>query len=657
MRKQGTAKPVIEVTVKTAIKPIIGGWDGTSAALPTPEAVVAAYAPVKPRARKTASHKVSAKVQRMTVKKATKDAHDSVASYAAGMTRAIKAEAAAVKAKSVKAKSVEDVEPTVKVDKAVSLAAKVAAKKPAPIVLDPPVKSPLHKALKKAGFKFIQAQKMAGTVAYGYTHKDQRAALLTVDTEGGEAWQLRYPDGDTSSGSVTGKLATFTALLGVSVARHNAGKARVMKKLEVAVSKSPVDTSILGVGSEEDYVAPVKLLPEEVAGVSANVARAVEMLGSLTARRFDLDMLRGDKHYGHRMALLKRLFDREKVLVAETGINNLTEAFFSAVGAGDGCKAAKMECFAARCIDIDKRVRAAKADAAKQEKALNVLKARATVTARTVPGTILPYPAELKLSRTQQKLKEAAEREDAKKQLLAASPEQPAVPHPDAILEPVCEDLRLLEDISKDAEGRIVMLQMEKANSQGAICVYNNGMRVAAGVVAPETLKTLRVVAGVDPADFARQLLNPEIPSVPVTPVAARHLTAVLKCCKENTTMATTTEAPVRTKKFEAKTVTAKKAVKSAKKAAKTSTEPKGERKSSLFRLSNATVKEWGAFTGQKGVIVAAFKKLGAVGAKATGITRGALITALPDVPAANISFYLSKWQEPKIVEKLAAAK
>jgi hypothetical protein len=388
------------------------------------------------------------------------------------------------------------------------------------------------------------------------------------------------------------------------------------------------------------------------------VARAVEMLGTSTARRYDLDMLRGDKHYGHRLALLKRLFDREKVLVAETGINNLTDAFFSAIGCGEGCRAIRMECFATRCADIDKKVRAAKADAAKREKALKVLELRRTATARAVPGTILPYSPELKLNRAQRKVRDAEEKESAKKSLLSVSSEQPAVPHPDALLEPVYGDLRLLEDTSKDLEGRIVMLQMEKANSQGAIAVYNNGVRIAAGVVAPDTLKALRVVTNVNPADFAKQLLNPTAPSVPVTSVAARHLTAVLKCCKENETMKTTpVEAPVKSKKFEAKTVpaSAKKAaaVKPAKKAVKEAGAP---RKSSLFRLVNATAKEWGAFTAQKGAIVAAFKKLNAVGAKAAGITRGELIEALPDVPTANISFYLSKWQEPGIVEKLPAA-
>ena len=600
-----TCGATLAETMIPANRPAKPGWDGTSAALPTLEAVTAAYAPVKDRPRqkiKTATYKVATKVARLVV----------------------------------------SAEPADKVEKAMTAAAKVAAKK-----LAPPTASLMHKTLQKAGFKFIQAEKVEGSTAYGYQHKDQRVALLTVAVDGAEAWQVRFTDGATSGGV---KLDLFTALLRISTARHDASKKRATEKVGRAVVKSPIDTSVLGAGAEgDDYIAPARLAPEEVAGVPASVARAIEMLGNLTARQFDLDMLRGDKHYGHRLALLKRLFDREKVLVAETGINNLTEAFFSAVGAGDGCKASKMKCFAERCKDIDKKVRTAKAELAKREKALAVLKTRATITKRAVPGIILPYSPELKLNRAQRKIRDAELKESAKKSLLGTSPEQPAVPHPYAEFIPIYEDLRLLEDMDKVPEGRIIMMQMEKANSQGAICVYNNGMRVAAGVVAPETLRTLRVVTNVDLADFAKQLLNPSTPSVPVTSVAARHLTTVLNCCKESDMKTTSVEAPVKGKKFEAKTPAKKTTPKTAK-------EVGAPRKSSLFRLSNAAAKEWGAFTTQKGEIIAAFKKLNAVGKSVAGVTRGELIEALPDVPAANISFYLSKWQGANIVEKLPAA-
>ena len=105
-------------------------------------------------------------------------------------------------------------------------------------------------------------------------------------------------------------------------------------------------------------------------------------------------------------------------------------------------------------------------------------------------------------------------------------------------------------------------------------------------------------------------------------------------------------------KKFEAKGAQKRAVNTKAAKPKKTAGEP---RKSSLFRLKKDAEKTWSAFEGQKGEIVAAFKKLGAVGAKAAGATRAALIAALPKVPANNVSFYLSKWQAPGILEKLEA--
>ena len=511
-----TCGATLAETMIPANRPAKPTWDGTSAALPTPEAVAAAYAPVKARPRQ-AGHKVVAKGKaHMTVKKAAVKA-----------TKAVKATPKAAPA----------VESEEKVTKAMAAAAKVAAKK-----LEPPTASLLHKALKKAGFKFVQAQQAEGTVAYGYVHKDQRAALLTTAADGAEAWQVRFTDGATSGGV---KPDLFTALLRVTTAKHDFSKMRATEKVVRAAAKSPIDTSVLGVGSDgDDYRAPVKIKPEEVAGVPAAVARAVEMLGGLTSHRFDLDMLRGDKHYGHRLALLKRLFDREKVLVAETGINNLTEAFFSAVGTDDGCKASKMECFAQRCKDIVKKVRVAKADEKKNAEALAKIKLRNTAAQRALPGTILPGSP--RLTRKQQLVKDAEDRQYVLS--LSASQEQPAVPHPEAELSLVAEDLKLLED----PENGIVMMQMEKANSQGAICVYNNGSRVAAGVVAPETLKKLRIMTNVDLVKSAQQLLNPVVPSVPVTPVAARHLTAVVHC-KELIPMMATATAPLSTgRKFAA---------------------------------------------------------------------------------------------------------
>ena len=115
-----------------------------------------------------------------------------------------------------------------------------------------------------------------------------------------------------------------------------------------------------------------------------------------------------------------------------------------------------------------------------------------------------------------------------------------------------------------------------------------------------------------------------------------------------------TKKAAAKNAKFAPPAGAAKKAV-TAKKVKAAKKEPT-ERKSSLFRLKNDTKAMWSAFTTQKGEIVAAFVKLGAVGKNVAGVTKAALVAALPGVPDKNISFYLSKWQEPGIVEKLAAA-
>jgi hypothetical protein len=97
----------------------------------------------------------------------------------------------------------------------------------------------------------------------------------------------------------------------------------------------------------------------------------------------------------------------------------------------------------------------------------------------------------------------------------------------------------------EDPENGIAMLQLERDNSQGAICVYNNGSRVAAGIVPPDILNKLRPVAGaVDIVKAANQLLNPVVPTVPVTPVAARYLTAVIHCKELIAMNSTATSAP-----------------------------------------------------------------------------------------------------------------
>ncbi len=578
--------------------------------------------------------------------------------------------------------------------------------------------SPLVEALLAAGFTAAVTKKLEdGSVQHGFTHTDRRAALIVCTPNGAETWHLQS-GGKRKSG--TTMLLLMTAL--------------------TATAKETQPAAMTG---------SLEALPR-------HIVRAIEMLGECTAQQFDLDLLRGDKHYSQRLALLKKLYDRKRVLVAETTITKLTVAFYSAVGAGEGSAAKRATEFALRCKAVMSDALAAaryakkmakeekiqhlkttlherivagppvlpsyKPPTTKQRAALDAAKAEevlALAEERAVEGTAIPsaqWPIDrlwepdmraLELANGMLALQleplnsqgavcihtngkrtasgvlsreELAEAKaigmpiaelvamlsrpglavtDSAKMHLAAAEARRTHDRTAYVLEAVnldakaplegrdevvvvCGDVRLLED---PANG-IVLMQLEKENSQGAICVYNNGSRVSAGVVKPEILWTLRTLEKADITKAAHQLLNPLSPSVAVTPVAARHLTAVLGC-KELITMATHETA----KKF----ATKKAAVKSTAKKAAVKTEG-APRKSSLFRLLNDTKTTWSAFTTQKAAIVAGFVKLGAVGKNAAGVTRGALIAALPDVPDKNISFYLSKWQAAGIVEKMPAA-
>jgi len=584
-----------------------------------------------------------------------------------------KAEAPKAEAPKAEAPKAEaPISETEKADKLASLAATVAKKAAAPRV-----ESPIHQAFIVAGFVYIKTQTVNGLVAHGYAHADGRAALYTHDGTA-ETWAVKTAIGEKGG---TGA-PTEDALKPITAAQIKAAKTAANKRAaSIERGKKLLELDTQRAEKHEEIMVAAKTVPPAIAGMPANVVRAVEILSGLTAKQFDLDMLRGDKHYGHRLALLKRLFNREKVLVAETGINNLTEAFFSAVGAGEGCKAVKAECFATRCSEIARASREAQAAAAKAEKLMLKQNRAMTYAERVVPGTILPIPKPL--SKNQQRIHDVAELAVLKLQL-SVSPDQPAVPHPDADLELVPADVRLL----RNPGNGIVMLQLEKANSQGAIVVYNNGVKVAAGVVAPETLKSLRPVSSeVSLVDVAKQLLNPTAPSVPVTPVAACHLTAVIKYCKETTMTApaTATVLPVVTsKKFEAPKATKRpaakeigepvakpvvkatksekpvvKATKSEKPVVKTKAESKtgGRTATTLYRLVNESKATWSAFKSQKGILIEALVAAGAVGKKATGITSSDLAAKIGKKLTTNqpvervVGFYFSQWKKDGVIE------
>ena len=647
-------------------------------------------------------------------------------------------------------------EDSAKVEALAALAGKAAAKKK-DVVPGPSTKSPLHVAIKKSLFKHALSQAIGEVTVHGYQHKDNRAALVAVTPDGIETWTVRWPDSHEESGR---EVAGLEKILLITPAKRAHAAARVERRVSADKAKaSALATQQLaeaeadGNGSAVPRPKPIgQVLP---GGPADHVCRAIEMLGTATAGQYDFDMLKGEKRYGARVALLRALFNRgiSDFKVAETGVKNLEAAFYSATGIPltGGSKTMRTKAFAARCVEIVKAFLKARRDAGKAEKKAKDAAWRIDRLNWTVPGDIIMMPPKRSKKELAAEAKAAAvefstPRTLAKPDAGAVMPWAIDVRHMrlvafksgasglrleapnsqgalqvldngkrvvasvltptlargkdvsvgEASLEVLSSALGLLTqsksehatgvddlltvatlaiDIAHDplrlrptdtavaeprqgaeeplsyASARLledrllgpVLLRLERAGSQGALCVYNDGSKVSVGVVPIGVLTNLRPVT-CDIATAAQQILEPVVPSVPVTPVAARHLTAVIEHRKEIEDMAG--------KKFEAKG--AEKRVVKAKKSAvkKTAGEP---RKSSLFRLVKATEKVWGAFDKQKGEIVAAFKKLGAVGSKASGITRAQLITAAPKVPVNNLSFYLSKWQPAGILEKLEA--
>lgn len=424
------------------------------------------------------------------------------------------------------------------------LSAAVAHAKPAV----PAPSGAAHDALIKAKFQFIHTaapDRADGDHIHGYQHEDGRVAAysFTLDDHRPAKLVLRYDDGRQVEDAEAMRHLAMNAKDRIAEKKRARRQQHVLDTQRAKSARAVAEGR--GVMDEiERRIAEPAPTPEAVAGCPGNVVRAIEMLGGLTLQRFDLQLLRGDRYYGKRMALLKRLFARDRVLAKECGINNLVEAFYSAVGAEGRSAAAKANDFAARCKDITAKVRRVKAAATRAEKRQIAAVKRATVLERTVPGKIVPF--DKPLSKKEQAAKDAAEQRALRFQL-AASTEQYPIPKADAEVAMNLDDVRLLED----PDNGIVLMQVEKNNSQGAICVYNNGVRVACGVVPTETLRTLRQVAQ-DVSQMgvaASQLLNPIDVTIPVTPVAARHLTAVIESCKERQSMEA---AATKTKKFAA---------------------------------------------------------------------------------------------------------
>ncbi len=576
------------------------------------------------------------------------------------------------------------------------LAAPTVSEEPAAPPIKPPTKSPYHVAIKRAQFKFVKAAAVGSSIVYGYQHRDGRAVLITVTAEGREVWTIRWPDGAESGGRT---VDTFIPCLRITTAKHAAVKERAEARTMREVAKTD-DAKLVMAATK-----PGQLLPD---GPPDHVIRAIEMLGSCTGGRYDLAMLRGDKAYSDRMAIMRSLLGRERgqVKADEVGITKLQASFYSAVGVGDGSQARQASEFASKCADLLAAWKKMMSLKKKAEARLIAAAKRATVLTRTVPGRILPGPPRKSAERR------AQERENDLARLAyeAATAPPEARPDPEAqlveainpnnlrliayrngaigiqlerfnsqgalhllstgkrlsvsVLTPVLAkdvrvrnvdvdeilttlvDMELMEvnhaprveeamkavrraikvaknpgrlaptlikvteprrtadevtvragnvKLLEDHDLGTVLLQLEAVNSQGAICVYNNGTKVSAGVVPPTVLQSLRPLRGADVIKAANQLLNPITPGVPVSPVAQSYLTAVLHC-KELITMATTPVAA--SKKFAATTPAAKKTTAKAdvdvKPAKKSTAEAKPAKKSTTASSDRA------GYTGKK---------------------------------------------------------
>lgn len=355
--------------------------------------------------------------------------------------------------------------------------------------------TPLTKLLVKNGFVFAQSAQLEDerTTAHGYSHPNGSAALFIHDntsTKIAARWQLNRADGTSIEGKTAQELAT--ALL-----------------------------------------APV--------GVSEGTQAALQLLYKLTAGSFRAASLVGEENYTNRVQLLKKLKGTDKILVKESGVKNLLAAFSAALGE---------EATEEACGKVFRQVQKLNNTIRTVEKEQVQDVMRSTVGQREVHDDKPILPGVKKLNNKKQKAADEKTKAELKAQIATKRKQEEytplAVPRPEAELSVDLEDVCLLED---PANG-LVLMCLEKANSQGAICVYNNGSRVAAGVVPTEVLVTLRRLVSEDLVRDVNQLLHPLTAGVIVTPVAEHHLTAVLEHCKENLIMAN--ETAVKTKKFAA---------------------------------------------------------------------------------------------------------
>ena len=753
----------------------------TSVALPTPEAIAAAYAPVaaRPKHKDVSTGTVSIKAGKKWVSdvKAAQQidsnselitvfqtdcgcGHD--ASYHKGTTGKCAAcntcKKFVIHAQKETTIPQPSDEPRGRAKKMMALSAAVSAAKRHGLPKEPPVTA-LTKVLGRAGFQFIRAEVGPdGAVAYGYAHPDGRAALCTAhqdDVVSPEAVVAKLETGQTiqvTAAQPDAAKSLWEVLRPVSKKQQRIRQARydgergaaelkagIMAPsvddtdadglLRYMTNKETPEQALMVVRKVQEQAAKdtAAVMAEPVNGVPAHVVRAVEMLGMITGQKFNVTDLRGDKNYSHRMALLKKLFNRDRVLVEEIGVNNLTQAFYSAVGVGEGTHAAQAVEFTTRCKDLTTTSRMIKRAVVKATKKVVKAVRRVHMPALVVPGRVLEISKPLNRKRRMDK--DAADLTHLREEV--SNGRQLAQPHPTlhSIVVTNARDLRVLnhkngttslklercnsqgavqvwdngtklvtsvltpalvkdvnpqawdanmiatmvdtlltsksertqdvednlqaakvaiqcyteparlvptalpipaprpaaEDVVvkagnvkllEDPLAGLIFVQLEKSNSQGAAVVYNNTSAITTGICPPEWLSRFRVITagGCDKSksaghafnddDLARavnQLLNPDKPSVAVTPTAARHLTAVLDNIKEKREMAINANAISAGRKFVATAAATKTTKPVATKVAATKKTERAPRAGSMAgKASKVLNKEHGAKKGSK---------------------------------------------------------
>jgi hypothetical protein len=377
--------------------------------------------------------------------------------------------------------------------------------------------TPLTQAFVKAGFVYSRTEEVDNNTAHGYTREDGAALLFThagSSSSINTAWQVKFADGSTAEGK---------------------NAQQFVKTMYDAKGPAPLPS---------------------------NVVAALDALRKLTAGKYRISDLAGDANYKARVQLLKLLRKTDKVLVKESGVNKVLTEFYVALGIAKSSVAGMESAFSAKCMELAKSASKTERAVAKVEKAVIADELRKTVHTRVVfdGKPILDAPKKMN------KKQEAKDSADFKLELAARvkraereTANMPmAQPKSDADIYVNLDEIFLLEDPNNG----IVLLQLEKPNSQGAICVYNNGSRVAAGVVPTEVLRTLRQITSSDLVRDVNQLLHPITAGVVVSSVAERHLTAVLDHCKEN--IMTTATVETKKQKFAPPAGTAKKTAKNA---------------------------------------------------------------------------------------------